>query len=123
MAALTDRRRARARLSEAFQAELDRLIPQDESKPLQGRYFSDWEDQADEVIHKISTTFLQERSRLDDTARHELAGCCPRCASLRTYLLQYQRKGDLLSRHGEVTAERQTARCRDCGQSFSPSGA
>jgi hypothetical protein len=110
-------------LTEEFQAELDRLIPADDSKPLQGRYFADWEDQADEVIYKISTAFLEERSRLDDTARHEHAGGCPRCGSMRTYLLKYQRKSGLLSRHGEVTAERQTALCRDCGQSFSPSGA
>lgn len=123
MAALTDRRRARARLSEAFHAELDRLIPEDESKPLQGQYFSDWEDQAEQVIRKISTTFLEQRSCLEATARPDHAGGCPHCGSSRTYLLKYQRKGKLLSRHGEVSAQCQTARCRDCGRSFSPSGA
>lgn len=123
MGALTDRRRARARLVEVLQAELDRLIPEDEGKPLQGQYFVDWENQAEEVVRKIGVTFLRERSQLEVTARQDRAGCCPRCGSSRTRLLKYERKGELLSPYGEVAAECQTARCRACGQSFSPSGA
>ena len=64
MAALTDRRRARARIAEQFQAELDRLIPPDENKPLQGQHFRDWEDQSEQIIQKVSTVFLQERAKL-----------------------------------------------------------
>ncbi len=41
MTALTDRHRAKARLTQEFQAELDRLIPADDSKPPQGCYFAD----------------------------------------------------------------------------------
>lgn len=49
MASLTDRQKARERLRAAFEAELNKLIPADESLPLHGGKFIEWEDQADEL--------------------------------------------------------------------------
>jgi len=47
MPARTTRKEARQRLLKTFLDAMDRIIPEDESKPLQGRKFGDWEDQAD----------------------------------------------------------------------------
>ena len=50
MAALTDRQKARERLSHAFESILDKMVPADEAVPLPGgRKFVQWEDLADEV--------------------------------------------------------------------------
>lgn len=124
MPALTDRRGARGRLRAAFEAELDRLIPEDESKGLQGQFFRDWEDQADELVALIGRSFLLERSRLEPNAQQEHAGACPHCGEGEsTYFLKYRPRGELISRHGEVPVSQQSARCRRCGRTFSPSGA
>jgi len=124
MPALTDRRGARARLRAAFEAELDRLVPEDESRGLQGQFFRDWEDQADELTALIGRSFLLERSKLEENAQHEHAGSCPHCGeSDHTYLLKYRPRGQLISRYGEVPVSQQTARCGRCQRTFSPSGA
>ena len=44
MSALTDRQKARERLSQVFQSILDKMIPADNSVPLEGRKFIDFED-------------------------------------------------------------------------------
>ena len=44
MAALTTREESRQRLLALFQASLDRIIPADESVPLRGQSFRDFED-------------------------------------------------------------------------------
>jgi len=46
MPARTTRQEARARILGAFTAQLDRMIPEDESVPLKGATFADFEDQA-----------------------------------------------------------------------------
>lgn len=123
MAALTDRRGARARLRAMFDAELDRLVPEDEGKPLQGQFFRDWEDQADELVARVGRNFLRERAKLEENAEHEHPGDCPHCGSSRTYFMRYGRKSELISKHGEIPLARQTARCHECQRTFSPSGA
>ncbi len=45
MSASRTRQKARARILSAFAAQLDRLIPDDESVPLKGATFADFEDQ------------------------------------------------------------------------------
>ena len=44
MPALTDRQKARERLSQVFQSILDKMIPADEAVPLAGKKFVEWED-------------------------------------------------------------------------------
>ena len=47
MPARTTRQEARDRLLKTMLAALDRIIPADESKPLRGTTFGNWEDQTD----------------------------------------------------------------------------
>jgi len=51
MPARTTRQEARARILATFSAQLDRMIPEDESVPLKGATFADFEDQAEGVCH------------------------------------------------------------------------
>jgi len=53
MSALTDRQKARERLSQVFQSILDKMIPADNSVPLEGRKFVEWEDQGDELARTM----------------------------------------------------------------------
>lgn len=127
MAALTDRQAARHRLLAAVMGELDRFIPEDESQPLRGNLFIEWEDQVEQMIRTIATTALEERSALDDGAQvdqHDELGRCPYCQSDRLYL----RKRDPVNKeirtpNGRVVLPTQCIRCRSCGRSFSPSKA
>src|ERR1043166_7982251 len=68
MAARTTREEARDRVLKAFMDSLDRIIPPDESVPLRGRTFLDWERQADELRKAVVPTVLQERAALDPGA-------------------------------------------------------
>jgi hypothetical protein len=126
MAARTTRHEARQRVIKSFMDSLDRMIPADESVPLRGRTFLDWERQADELRRAVVPTVLQERAALDDHA-HVAAdggGNCPRCGSDRVYLDHGGRdvQKEVISPHGPVVITRQQCRCRACGRSFSPSG-
>ena len=123
MAALTDRKAARARMLAVFHAALDRVIPADESVPLRGGTFLEWEQQADELERELLPTFLEERAALEDQARVEQAGRCPHCGSDRVYL-EKQRVHPVERRtpHGVVVLAEQSCRCRSCDRSFSPSG-
>ena len=47
MPARTTRQEARARILATFATQLDRLIPEDETVPLKGATFADFEDQAE----------------------------------------------------------------------------
>ena len=47
MAARSTRQEARARILSAFGAQSDRVIPEDESVPLKGATFADFEDQVE----------------------------------------------------------------------------
>lgn len=123
MASLTDRQKARERLTAAFQAELDKLIPSDESLPLHGGKFIEWEDQADELEQTLCTTFLEERSALECSAQADCGGRCPHCSSTRVYLIKQAQKVQVQTAHGAVVLYKQRCRCRSCDRSFSPSGA
>lgn len=123
MAATTDRQAARERLLALAKAEVDRLIPLDESVPLKGQYFADFEDQADELERSLCPAFLKERVALSNAATHTTAGRCPHCHSDRVYLDPGHVSGvDMITPHGSVGVTKQKARCRACNRTFSPSG-
>jgi predicted Zn-ribbon and HTH transcriptional regulator len=123
MAARTTRQEARARIQAAFETQLDRLIPEDESVPLTGMTFADFEDQAESLARATLPVVMEERAALEENAEVTTAGRCPHCGSDRVYLKKEETKPEMRSRHGPVVVTRQHARCRQCGGSFSPSGA
>ena len=123
MSARTTRQEARARILATFQAKLDRLIPADESTPLKGSRFTDFEDQVESLARSTLPVVLEERAALEPNARAEGGGRCPRCGSLRVYLEKRETPAEILSPHGKLVVPKQHCRCRSCGESFSPSGA
>jgi len=123
MAARSTRREARARILAAFTAQLDRMIPQDETVPLKGAIFADFEDQVEELARTALPVALEERAALEANAEVSQAGRCPHCGSDRVYLAAQAKTSEIRSRHGPVVLIRQAARCRSCERSFSPSGA
>lgn len=123
MAARTTRQAARDKLRAVFQAALDRMIPPDESVPLKGATFLDFENQVEALVRAVGPTALEERAALSDDAQVMTAGCCPHCGSRRVYLKPDETQPELCSPHGPVAVPRQHARCRACGRSFSPSSA
>jgi hypothetical protein len=127
MAARTTRREARERIIKSFMDSLDKIIPSEESVPLRGQTFLDWEQQADALRKAVVPTLLQERAALDPGAEVEGGnyGRCPRCGSDRIYLDRPEEKPqkEVISPHGPVVIVKQHCRCRACGRSFSPSGA
>jgi hypothetical protein len=126
MAALTDRQKARERLSQVFQSVLDKMIPNDEAAPLPGHKFVDWEDLGDEMERTIVPIFLEERAALEASARVDHGGCCPHCGSNRVYLIKQtdeENQVEVLTPHGPVVLRKQRCRCRSCDRSFSPSRA
>jgi DNA-directed RNA polymerase subunit RPC12/RpoP len=122
MPARTTRREARARILAAFEAQLDRVIPEDEQIPLKGATFSDFEDQVETLARAALPVALEERAALEPNARVERAGRCPHCGSKRVYLEKQVTQPEVLSAHGQVVVYKQHARCRSCDGSFSPSG-
>jgi len=123
MAAETTRTEARDRLRKTFEALLERCVPADETKPLKGRTFREWEDQADEFDREMTGALLEERARLDDGAMAEEPGRCPHCSSTRVRLEKAKDQVEVQTGHGRVTLPRQRCRCRSCDRTFSPSGA
>jgi len=126
MAARTTREAARARVLAAVEKSLDQVIPADESQPLRGRTFIEWEQQADAFDEAVTTTLMEERAALEETAEAEAEqlGRCPHCGSDRLYLQRRRPKNKTIrTRHGEVVLGQQGIRCRACDASFSPSGA
>ncbi len=120
MPARTTREQARARILAAFTAELDRMIPADETVPLKGATFTDFEDQVEVLAGGALPVMLEERAALDANAEVVTAGRCPQCGSERIYLKEAS-QSEILSPHGPVVLYQQHARCRACGRSFSPS--
>ena len=55
-------------MREVFEQALDRVIPANDSVPLRGRTFLEWEDQADAFDAAVTTTLLEERAALEGTA-------------------------------------------------------
>lgn len=122
MPARTTRQEARARILAVFSAQLDRMIPQDESVPLKGATFADFEDQAEALAQTALPVVLEERAALESNAQVETAGRCPHCGCAGVYLEQEVTQREVRSLHGAVVLTKQHARCRSCGGSFSPSG-
>jgi len=123
MPARSTRQEARARILAAFAAQLDRVIPADETLPLKGATFADFADQVETLAQAALPVALEERAALAPGARVDRAGRCPHCGSEGVYLEQPETQAEVRSRHGPVVVRKQHARCRACGGSFSPSGA
>ena len=122
MSALTTRQDARERLRKMFEGALDPFIPPDESVPLKGTRFTDFEDQVEAFGRAVLPVALEERAALEGNAEVWHPGCCPFCGSARVYLKKEVTQRELLSPQGEVVLRKQHARCRACGKTFSPSG-
>ena len=122
MPARISRQEAREAARKAFEASLDRMMPADESKPLKGAKFIDWENQIEQMAQAVLPTVLEQRALLEENAHVEQAGHCPYCGSPRTYVEKQSTRPEILSPHGPVVIEKQQARCHGCGGSFSPSG-
>ncbi len=122
MPALTTRQQARARILATVTAELDRMIPEDETIPLKGATFSDFEDQVEVVARSTLPVILEERAALETNAKVQTAGRCPHCGSDRVYLRKHTTQTEIRSPHGYVVIPQQHGRCRACNGSFSPSG-
>ena len=123
MASRTNRQQARQRLDAIYQSLRDKLIPADESVPLQGSRFLDWENQADQIEKELCTAFMEERAALENESKVEGGGRCPHCGSDRVYLMKEESKVEVRSTHGSVVMHKQRCRCRACDRTFSPSGA
>lgn len=122
MSSRTNREQARQRLDAIYHCLRDKLIPADESTPLQGSIFLDWENQADQIEQQLCTAFLEERAALEAAAQVERGGLCPHCGSDRVYLMKEESKVEVRSTHGIVVMHKQRCRCRACDRAFSPSG-
>jgi nucleoid DNA-binding protein len=122
MAALRTRKEARERIIKAFMEGLDQALPADESVPLKGKTFRDFELQARTLKETLIPTVLEERAALEDHAQVEAGGFCPHCGSDRTYLEKEVVQKEIRSPDGPVVLGKQHARCRACNGSFSPSG-
>ena len=123
MPAITTRLEARERLLKTALSAIDRLVPADESVPLRGSTFVDFEKQSYEFGNALLTAMMEERAKLQRTASVDAPGLCPHCGSNRTYL---EDKGagkqtEIRSPSGPVVIAKQGARCRACDGSFSPS--
>jgi hypothetical protein len=122
MPARTTRQAARERLLKMAQAAVDRLVPEDETQPLRGQVFADFENQTYAAGNDLLAAMMEERAKLDQRACAEHAGCCPLCGSNRTYLENESTRKERYSPSGPVIVEEQHARCRACNGSFSPTG-
>jgi hypothetical protein len=121
MPARTTRQQARQKMIDTFMASLDKVIPPDESVPLKGRTFLDWENQAERLKRAVIPTLLEQRAALEDNALAEQGGCCPHCGSGSVYLEKQTSPAEVHSPEGAVLIQKQHCRCRTCGGSFSPS--
>ena len=68
MFALTTREDTRERLQKVFDEALDHLIPADESAPLKGTRFADFEDQVEALGRELLPVALEERAALEGNA-------------------------------------------------------
>ena len=121
MPARRSREESRERIRQVFEAELDRMIPAEESVPLKGRKFLDWENQVARIRQSLLPVILEERSALEANALVESGGHCPYCQSEAVYLEKQETAQEVISPDGPVVIPKQHCRCRNCGGSFSPS--
>ncbi len=68
MSARSTRQEARARILGAFTAQLDRLIPDDESVPLKGTTFADFEDQVETLAQAELPVDMEELAAMEYNA-------------------------------------------------------
>jgi hypothetical protein len=120
MPARTTRTEARARLVKTMMAALDRMIPEDESQPLRGSKFIDWERQATAFKQAVIPTLLEERAALEPNAQVSRGGPCPYCGSDSVYLENPTTQAEARGPDGPVVITKQHGRCRCCDGSFSP---
>ena len=121
MSARRSRREARERVMKTMMDALDRIMPEDENRPLKGTTFRSWEDQADEFKRSVIPTLLEERAALEPNAAVEQGGVCPFCGSDSVYLEKQTTVPEVITPDGPVLLPKQHCRCRTCGGSFSPS--
>jgi hypothetical protein len=121
MPARRTRQEARDRIRGIFEAELDRMIPADDSVPLKGRKFLDWENQVARMRQSLLPVMLEERAALDSSALVKDGGHCPFCRSGSVYLEKDLTNPEVISPDGPAVLAKQHCRCRTCGGSFSPS--
>ena len=122
MSAITSRQAARERLFQLLQAEVDRQIPADESIPLKGSTFLDWENLAERAGNDFYTAILEERLALSEQAvARPTVGRCPYCSSPRIREVEGAKQAEVRTPRGMLVMSQQTFRCRDCSRSFSPS--
>src|SRR5579884_47156 len=112
MPANRSRKEARQRVIQAFMTSLDQILPEDESVPLKGRTFREFETQAQTLKAAVIPTLLEERAGLDASAHVATAGRCPHCGSDRTYLEAQSVSTEVRSPDGPVVLDQQHARCR-----------
>ncbi len=93
MSAIRTRQEARERIAKHFFDELDRVIPADESVPLKGQTFRDFELQARQIKEAVIPTLLEERAALSESASQRQAGRCPHCGS-NTVRQKYSQKAN-----------------------------
>ena len=121
MPALTTRQLARQRLIAEAMKNIDALVPADESAPMAGKTFLEFEQMAAEADRRFRCTAVEELAKLSDTARVVKAGICPQCKSINTRLRHEEKEREIQSPVGSVKHLDQTGRCNDCGCTFSPS--
>ena len=100
MPARRTRHEARQRIIKVLEAELDRMIPPDESAPLKGRKFLDWENQVARMRQTLLPVVLEERAALERNALVEDGGHCPFCTSDAVYLEKQQTQPEVISPDG-----------------------
>ena len=120
---MSARETARARVMDVVRGALDKYIPADPNQPVKDGKFWEWEEMADVFDREVTAAFLEELAELSQGAQPLDPGPCPHCKSENTKWLDEQGKRERQSKHGNVVLPRQTARCRPCGRTFSPSGA
>lgn len=121
MSATTTRAAARQRLQSHFTDWMNKAIPEDETIPMRGETFQDFENQAGELKDAIVPTVLEELAALNKAAHAEKPGRCPHCGSESTRFIQEPGSIEMRAPDGVVVLTTQRARCRSCDRSFSPS--
>lgn len=121
MPARHSRQDARERIFDVFVAEVDRIIPPDEAKPLKGATFLEWELQVQRLKRALMPILLEERAALEENAQVTEGGHCPHCSSDAVYLEKQTTQIEVHSPDGPAVIQRQHCRCRNCDGSFSPS--
>ena len=77
MPARSTRQEARARILATFEAQLDRMIPEDEEVPLKGGTFADFEEQVEQLARAALPVALEERAALECNAEVTSGGRLP----------------------------------------------